>query len=312
MAEFSRQGAILRPLHPPQPILLFVDETLFPDTTAFVQTALPFIRNVYEEHLRPKAAELLRKLGKDAKEFKGGKICKGNAHIYKDFFERIMLVLGAQAKKSDMRPIVSVNASDVYEGKNSELAYNVICKKLLQVGISNIPQATSEFAKQLLWLHNHFPQIRPRQVPNSFDLIFDEKHSYAKELRDLRVIRRIDGSVVFLEFGEILTSCANMLFRRVLRPTIEPVRVRHFQFESSRDSFGIQAADILTHLVYIALMHNKGLKTKNSALKVSLLREFFPDGIGCNILDDAIQVRDGKITCVKPGFRLTMQINPAV
>ena len=310
MTGFVQKNGIFVPAKKLDPVLVFIDETYLPDRTAFVQAAVAFTRQAYEALIAPKCRGLLRKLGSDAKEFKGSNLTKGNKAIYKQFLERVTQVSGAIAERAPIRAVISVDAAEPYAGKNFGSINGEVSKALGAYGITDIPKCVSEFSRHMLWLHNHLPKVIPEGLRNELIVAFDNQHKYAEELRTPRAVGLVNQHPILRPLSDLLTPFANTLLQGALKPATGPVRVQKFDFLWSEDSFGVQAADLLANLMYNALRYENGFRDQKTKLKRDILREFIPEDVSNSDLTSSLKKAGDDITCVNPQLLLTMQLNP--
>ena len=80
--EFEMINGVLVPKTVLTPIYVFIDETYLLGQTGFLQSRIAVPQDIYTELLVPLCQKLLRRLGKDAKEFQGKNIKKGNKDVY--------------------------------------------------------------------------------------------------------------------------------------------------------------------------------------------------------------------------------------
>jgi hypothetical protein len=109
--EFEEKNGILIPKSEPSPICVFIDESYLLDQTGFLQSAVPVPQDIYAQQLVPRCQELLRKLGKDAKEFKGSGIKPGNIEVYQAFLQGFVNVTAKLTDVASVYSIVAIGAS---------------------------------------------------------------------------------------------------------------------------------------------------------------------------------------------------------
>ncbi|NLE36848.1 MAG: DUF3800 domain-containing protein, partial [Pirellulaceae bacterium] len=173
-------------------------------------------------------------------------------------------------------PIVAVDASGVYSGENYDWVYKNVTGGLANMGIHDEDQLAAEFSRQILWIYNHYKKITDRKLTNELVLCFDNKHQYAGRMRALRAMtndKLIVPTLWQLEYT--MRSFANTLFA-YMEPKIPIPKIDRFQFQWSASEFGIQAADLLCHLIYSGIKNAMGITEGNIQLKASILREVMP------------------------------------
>jgi len=313
--EFEMKNNILVPKTEPVPMLVFVDETYLLDRTGFLQSAMPIPLNIYSQQLVPQSSDLLRQLGQDAKEFKGSAVKAGNANIYRQFLAAFINVSAHISDHAPVFPIVAVDASGIYSGKNYDWVYKNVTGGLANMGIHDEDQLAAEFSRQVLWIYNHYKKITNLKLTNELLLCFDNKHQYAERMQALRAMtndKLIAPTLWQLE--DAMRSFANTLFAN-LDPKIPIPRIDRFQFRWSPLEFGLQAADLLCHLIYCGIKHEMGIADDNTQLKAGILKEVMP----AFALDPALtnslaigkdnQGRDD-IRCTNPHLLSTFQFSP--
>ena len=303
---------------PLAPILLFIDETFTADKSGFLQACFSVPQSIYDETFVPRSRELLRQLGSQAAEFKGSAIKRGNIRPYRDFLH---LFIGVSAHVSDhapLYPVVSLEGNESYAGQQFDWVRKNVEGSLQNFNVSDSAHIVEEFSQQLIWLHSHLTAIAPEGISNEIVFTFDEKHSYAKQMLKLRFFSGEQPSAAVASSLEtVLTSLARTLFSHKqsnLRLTMID-RVKRFRFARSQDEFGLQAADVLSHLIYISLRKAVGIVNANTSFKVDLLSEIMPDFA---IDDDLrsrlkiIEAKDGRqdISLTDPLMRLRFHFAP--
>ena len=301
-----QSGLILPDESPLSPIHLFIDETFTADRSGFLQACFPVPQNIYEEVIVPQSRELLRQFGLQATEFKGAAIKPGNIRPYRDFLHLFTGISAHISDQAPLYPIVSLDGIDAYAGQQFECVRSNVEGSLQNLNASDATHIVAEFSRQMLWLHRHLPTIAPQGFGNGLNCTFDAKYLHAEQMRESRFFsggQLVTAAMSSLE--TVLTSCARTLLsyeRSVLRlPMIG--RIKRFRFVRSPDEFGLQAADVLSHLIYSALRQAVGIVDANTDFKVHLLSEVMPDFA----IDDELRSRLTVITAndSRPDIGLT-------
>lgn len=214
-----------------------------------------------------------------------------------------------------MRPIVGVDAASQYAGKNCEWVLKNVVGGLKNLGIDDAGSLALAFSQQVLWLYRHWPKISSVPYVNPLVLLFDNRHQYAQQFEQQRGV--IDSKLIapiFWQLGKTMTSFANTLFT-AMEPQISIPRIRRFDFQFSDSEFGLQAADLLSHLVYNALKCEMGIKHEGTDLKYELLLHVMPDFHLDPSLKTALQVVEGAdgqqgLRCIDAGLLSTYQFMP--
>lgn len=274
--EFEEKNGILVPKKDPSPICVFIDETYLLDQTGYLQAAVPIPQDVYTQQLVPHCKGLLAKLGKDAKEFKGSGIKPGTLAIYQDFLSVFINVAAQLADVAPVYSVVAIDSTGVYGSDPFKQIYMNVTGVFAEHGITDEEQLAAEFSRQILWLHIHFPTISPKFFSNRLILCFDNKHRYAQRMQALKAFT---GSRLiaptFWPLEKAFGSFANTLFQH-LTPKIAISKIDRFQFQWSSVEFGLQAADLLCHLVFNAIRHEMGIVNDNTKMKTALLKKVMP------------------------------------
>jgi hypothetical protein len=314
--EYEMKNGVLVQKVDPTPICVFVDETYLLDQSGFLQSAIPVPQNLYTAELVPHSQALLLKLGKDAKEFKGTKIKAGNAAIYQEFLQGFINVTARVGDHFQLFPIVAIDATDVYYGGLAAQIYNDVTGCLARLEITDEDHLASEFSRQILWLHIHYPHVAPDRFANHLVFSFDNKHRYAQRMQALRAF--IGNQLVaptFWQLEKAMRSMANTLFEH-LQPKIAISKIDRFHFQWSTKEFGLQAADLFCHLMYNAIQHELGIINDNTTLKTTILKNVMSAfGIDAN-LKAALHIakdHEGKdyVRCIDSNLRSRIQFLPS-
>jgi len=313
--EFETKNGLLIPKRALAPIYVFVDETYFLRESGFVQAAVPVPYNVYSDNLIPLCKQLLTQLGKEAKEFKGTGIKNGTKEIYLTFLRYFTNVAANIGDQADLHSVASVDAMAQFAGASFKYIFDNVVGGLKNLGIENEDNLVAAYSQQVLWLHRHWKKISNTRFANPLVLLFDNKHRYAQRFNAQRLL--VNEKLIapaFWELGKTMTSFANTLFSK-LEPVIPIPRISRFDFQWSEAEFGIQAADLFSHLLYSALKCEMGIKDDNNDLKYELLLHVMPDFVFTPELRTALRVakdaegRDG-LECVDSNLLSTYQFLP--
>jgi hypothetical protein len=314
--DFELQNGILVPKSTGIPIYVFFDESNLLNNSGFLQTALTVPEDMYKEELVPVCRKLLTKLGKGAKEFKGSMLKRGNLSLYREFLRVFIETTCHLAEHAEVFSIVALDTSDVYSGPVSRKASDAVRGALARMGVTNVDHLADEFSRQAYWLHKHFKSIVPKPFTNELLLCFDEKHQYAKKARALRgvYVNKL-GASVFQKLEETLRSFLPTLFG-LLKPPVTIGNLGRFQFQRSPAEFGIQAADLFSHLAYSAVKYEMGIVNANTTLKTQLLREAIPSfGVNSQLKGSLGVGMDNQgradVVCTDSKLMSRWQISPA-
>ena len=120
----------------------------------------------------------------------------------------------------------------------------------------------------------------PKAAPSSFTskmiLNFDNKHRYAQLMRETRAVVGDSSNIVFWTTEKIIRTVLNK-FMPHLTPNYKIPNLRKFTFTWSTEEFGLQAADVLSHLIYSGIRYEMGIQDEITATKRELLDEFISD-----------------------------------
>lgn len=293
------------------PILLFIDEAYLSGQTGFVQSCVVVPRDAYQNKVVPEATCLLKRLGKDAKEFKASKIKPGNSRIYTEFLQLFVNHIAAVSDVSTMRSVVSVDAQGCYSGKNFQWLNPQVLGAMQNLGLKDVSELGNEFTRQVLWLYNHWPKIGGMgKYKNPLIITFDEKHKYAKQCKQMQFISAPGTPAILTGVHEVLTSFANCLFKKCLIPIRLVPSIKDFRFGWSPAEFGIQAADVLANLMYNSVLFNMGVKTPATSVRTAILQELMP---GLNVptaLTTSMKRCGNEVVCTNSGLLSTFQLEP--
>jgi hypothetical protein len=220
------------------------------------------------------------------------------------------------AEQFPLFPIVTIDAMAVYGGKLFKQLSDNVLGTLAQFGIGNEDQLAFEFSRQILWLHIHFPHITHKRFVNHLILCFDNKHRYAQKMRALRMFQNNQLiAPTFWQLEHTFRSFANTIFKH-LRPRIMIPTIDRFQFQWSPAEFGLQAADLFSHLTFNAIKHDLGIVNQNTSLKGRLLKQAVPTFSVDDALKAELQVTknskgEQEISCLNNKLRSRMQFLPA-
>jgi hypothetical protein len=287
--------------------------------SAAPQAAFPVPRNLYDSIIVPHSRSLLRELGRDAPEFKGTRIKRGNVRTYREFLRLFTGVSIQIADHAPLYPVVALDGMVPYQGQQFQrLRWNV-AGALDNLGVRDANNIVDEFSRQMLWLHRHLPFIAPHGFRNEVEFIADEKHSYVNESREPRFFSGKGLAVATQSSLEtVLTSCARTLLSHGASEMRMATmgRVARFRFARSPAEFGLQAADVLSHLQYSALRAAVGIEDDTTCAKAELLAEVMPDFRLDAELRSKLTVVNGKdgrpeVMLTDRGIRSRFQILPA-
>lgn len=271
MSWVQHTSGLILPEEPPlAPIHLFIDETFAGDRSGFLQACFPVPENIYDEVIVPESRKILRRLGPQAKEFKGSAIKQGNVSPYREFLHLFTSISARIADHTTLYPVVSLDGMDVYSGQQFDNVRWNVQGSLENLGASEAVHIVAEFSRQMLWLHRHLPTIAPQGIMNEIIITLDAKHSHAEQMRESRFFFGGQLSAATASSLEnVLTSYARTLLSHEQSDLQIPNigRVQGFRFVPSHVEFGLQAADVLSHLVYSVLRQAAGIIDANSAFK---------------------------------------------
>lgn len=314
--EWEMQGNVLVPKSESVPMCAFVDEAYLLGQTGFLQAAIVVPQDIYTQQLVPRSKELLTKLGKEAKEFKGSSIKAGNANIYLEFLQGFINVAAQLGEVAPVYSIIAIDSADVYSSDPFAAINNNVTGAFANLGITDEEHLAAEFSRQILWLHVHFPFVTKNGFGNSLVLCFDNKHRYAQRMQALRAFTgpRLNAPT-FWQLEKAFRSFANTLFQH-LTPKIAMPQIERFRFQWSSVEFGLQAADLLCHLTLNAVRHGMGIVNDSTTLKTDLLKKVVPSfALLDDLKVDLVVGKDAEgkddVRCVNPKLRSRVQLLPA-
>ena len=277
--EFKLENGIYVPIEKSQDIYVFIDETYLLNKSAFLQSAIPMPANLYQQELIEESRNLLNSLGTHAKEFKGSKIRSGNVSIYRDFLRRWIDVCAMVGNQVTLYPIVSFGSQSSYEGSDVAQMKSVIESALTSIQPSVHSSVHSELldevCRQTKWMIHHFHKVAPSSFTNKMILCFDNKHRYAQLMRDHRAVVGNNSKIDFWGTEKMIRTLLNIIMSN--SPKYKIPTLDQFIFTWSTEEFGLQAADVLSHLIYSCIRYEMGIQDAITTTKKELLKEFIPD-----------------------------------
>ncbi len=282
--DLKLKNGIYVPMKNPQDIYVFIDETYLLNNSAFLQSATPIPADLYQQVLIDDSRNLLNSLGPHAKEFKGSKIRPGNVSTYRDFLRLWIDACASVGDQVPLYPIVSFGSQSSYAGTDVEQIKSEIESALLSVQSGVHPELLAEVCRQIKWLVHHFHRAAPSSFTNEMILYFDNKHRYAQLMRDTRAVVGDYSNVVLWSTEKIIRTCLNAKLPN-LTPGYRFPNLRKFTFAWSTTQFGLQAADVLSHLIYSGFRYEMGIQDPITETKRELLEEFILEFA----IDDALR-----------------------
>ena len=278
--EFKLENGIYVPIKKSQDIYVFIDETYLLNKSAFLQSAIPMPANLYQQELIEESRNLLNSLGTHAKEFKGSKIRSGNVSIYRDFLRLWINACARVGNQVTLYPIVSFGSQSSYEGSDVDQMKSEIESALTSIQCSVHSELLDEVCRQTKWMIHHFHKVAPSSFTNKMILYFDNKHRYAQLMRDPRAVVGNNSKIVFWKTEEIIRNLLNTIMPNLtlnLTPKYRIPNLERFIFTWSTEEFGLQAADVLSHLIYSGIRYEMGIQDATTVTKKELLEEFISD-----------------------------------
>jgi hypothetical protein len=305
---FTKVEGLWVPCPPPgDPILLFVDESYLSAESGFIQSCVAVTRDAYQNAIIPEARRLLGRLGSTAKEFKASKLKAGNVTVYTDFLQLFVNHMAAVSDASQMCSIITVDAWGPYQGNNFRWLLPQVVGAMQNLGLKNTDKLAAEFTRQILWLYNHWPKLCGRKYKNPLIVVFDNKHSYAKECRELQFVSAPGTPAILQAVNRTLTSFANSLFR-ILEPRRDVSSIQDFTFAWSEDECGIQAADLLSNVTLNALKHSLGISSPTVQLRGDVLRSLMPAFSAPPDLQNALRRKGNDLVCTDAALLSTFRL----
>lgn len=311
LMTYIQNGNLWLPCAPTiDPILLFVDESYFVNNSGFVQACVAVPRDTYQNNIVPQCKLLLSQLGPNAKEFKGNKIKQGNASIYEAFLKLFINAMAGLSDISKMNSIVTVDAQGPYSGRNVTWINRNVDGAMQRLGIQGTTHLATEFSKQILWLYHHWPKLCGRKYHNPLIVFFDEKHNYAQQCQQMQFVSAPGTPAILQSTNRTLTSFANSLFGQ-MEPKRDVSKIIDFTFSRSDNEFGLQAADLLAHLMLNSLRTALGSATPNMKLREGMLQVFMPGHCTPQALIQSLQLQGSDIKCINSSLLSTFRLEPA-
>jgi hypothetical protein len=247
----------------------------------------------------PECRKLLRQLGPQTKEFKGGQLKPGNQATYRSFLNLFRNLSAVVASQSPLRSVITLDGTSLWTGAIYDSVKYHICLALNRVGISDCELLAAEFSRHLVWLKDHFTAISNREFPNPIVLTFDNQYRYASEMKRLRAVVRNGNEITsFKPLEEILTIAANCLLDQWTTPTKLPP-LQQLSFRDSSEEFGLQAADLFSNLFFNYILAQLGHSDNKSTFKANVLQALLPSlNVAPDHLSDAslVALPDGQMS----------------
>ena len=95
-------------------------------------------------------------------------------------------------------------------------------------------------------------------------------------MRDTKAVVGNNSKIVFWRTEKIIRTFLNTIMPKST-PNYRIPNLRKFTFTWSTEEFGLQAADVLSHLIYSGIRNEMGIQDAITATKKELLEEFIPD-----------------------------------
>jgi hypothetical protein len=254
-------------------LCIFLDETYLENKSGFVQSAIV----LFESDLlaiETKCKEILLCYNKTIKEFKAKNITSKNVYYFREFSKLFINVL---PRSENINSIVTIDSTELYKDKNKNFIF--IFEIILHLFNEYKVKANIDLAKnlcsQFLWFSNHYPYITKHNIKNKLKIIFDNRNNNAAIYNSTFTLT-LEGKTVNWSYEKLFKFIFNNLFE-LRKDNFIISEIENLYFEYSENNFGVQIADFFSHLVYNAIFHEMGLKTKNSLTKYNLLKEYIPN-----------------------------------
>lgn len=278
-------------------IKFFIDEIYFAKKSGFMQAILFAPERTYEKQIIPECKKLLSSIGPNCKEFKGKNISKKNMKAYINFLALFVDVSVIFSDQYKMRPLVSIDSYDFYSDQMHKNILHEIKKAFNKSSNTHHEKVFSDFVTQIIWLVHHFKDLTQTTFINGFEFIFDNKFSYAKDIKKFKMFKDMSGRQVVLEIRRILKIFAQSILEK-----FGVKNVQGWSYQDSSECFGLQAADLLVHLVYSCLKFEKGLKERTAEAKREVLRTFLPNFLANLNVSEDFDLIDAQIVLKKKNY----------
>ena len=300
--ELSNAG-VLVPKRRLAPIHVFVDETFLGDRTGIMHGAFVLPQDTYAEYFVPQCQEILKHFG--AEEFKGSAIKRGNVQHFERFLDVVFTIVEKLASlDSPVHSAISMDGMGIYSSPQFDNLFSNVQGAATKMGIENHDRFCAEFARQMLWVHLHLPKIAPHGFKNEVAFTFDNKYRYAESSKhDIWVDHESLLCATTTNLKNTMTSMAKTLLsaRQSVIRNSKVSKVCSYEVVKSDQEFGVQAADVLSHLFYTAIAKKMGVEQKHTQTKVDLLHNFVSELELDGLLPDLEGVSSNEKTT---GFKL--------
>ncbi len=271
----------------PQIIGVYLDETYFKQQTGMIQTAIVMPDDKYTEVFVEIAEYILARDGR--KEFKARDIKRGNVASFREFLQRVVNVVHIVGNRSILRSIIAVDGDIPARMTMFDKVYRQARIALSNNGVvldSDLENLLKDYCSQYLWFVDHFKYIAPHAVENEFRILLDDRYKNAQTGQQTKLVPTKHGFAWPISVTRLITSTFNSM-RSVHQMTDRLPRVSEIKHYWSEDHYGIQAADLLSNLLYNFLKYEMGIRDPKGTteLKRDLLLEVVP---GMSV-DDAVR-----------------------
>jgi hypothetical protein len=259
-------------------IRFFIDETIVGHRTGKIQAVVPVPATYYDKVVVPECRKLLSQIGSNAREFHGGKLKptkQRTCRFYRKFLELFRNLSANVAVRTPLRCVITLDGTSLGTGPTFTSVKYHICHALEKVGISDCECMASEFSRQLVWLKDHFDAIAVRTFPNPLVLTFDNQYRYSSEMQRRRAVVCSDNKTRYMRLEDVFTIAANCLLDQ-WHSSVKVPRIHRMSFRDSRTEFGLQAADLFSHLYFNYVLAKLGDDRETTRFKADLLQELLP------------------------------------
>lgn len=249
------------------PIFMFVDESYLDSPSGRTGTiqSIVTLSSEHYQFLKPQFESFLKELPGSQDEFKGGRLNSQSKEAFKKFGCLFKNIAAFNAYRYDLKSVFTIDGVEHDRGCDVAWVEQEVRSTLTSHEIDNCDALTAAFSTQLNWFIDHFPAVSAQGFSNPFYVMMDNRSTNAEEML------AVESNGQDLE--EIFAKAA----RKVLaKSKIKISDLRLFSYRFSQKEFGLQAADLFSHLLFNFLKDKLGCASRKTKIKSDFIQELLP------------------------------------
>ena len=253
--------------NPVHPIFMFVDESYLDSPSGRTGTVQSIVTLSSEHYqiLNSHCDSFLKELPGSQDEFKGGKLNSQSKDAFKKFGRLFKNVAAFNAYRYDLKSVFTIDGIEHDRGSDVAWVEQEVRNTLASHQIENCDALTAAFSIQLNWFVDHFPAVSAQGFSNPFYVIMDNRSTNAEEM------------LAVASNGQDLEEVFAKAARTVLaKSKIKISDLRLFSYRFSQKEFGLQAADLFSHLMFNFLKGRLGCTSRKTKIKSDFIQELLP------------------------------------